>query len=326
MTSQSLALRNPRPSNLRAFDMRRDLLAVADLVELCFKDSLDADGRLYIRQMRRTAESHRLLNIATAAAGTEMPPGGFVWVEADALVGNLSLIPVIAFGKRRYLIANVAVHPDFRRRGIASQMTLAAIKRARQQGADEIWLQVDADNAAAQNLYQQMGFAERARRLTWQGKPQPELAATLPIQAPVRNSSVEDWDKQIAWLKATYPPKLQWNLPLDFKLFQPGWRGSMQRFFGDRRIQQWSAVAEGELLGVLTWQSSTLQADRLWLAAEKETEAMALQALLAHAHLHLRVGRALLLNYPEGRAEKVFEALGFSRSRHLIWMQYRKAG
>lgn len=50
MSARALGLHAELKSNLRSFDMRRDLLAVADLVELCFKDSLDADGRMYIRQ------------------------------------------------------------------------------------------------------------------------------------------------------------------------------------------------------------------------------------------------------------------------------------
>jgi hypothetical protein len=37
-------------SHLRAFDVRHDLDAVADLVEVCFADTLDADGRRYIQQ------------------------------------------------------------------------------------------------------------------------------------------------------------------------------------------------------------------------------------------------------------------------------------
>ena len=130
MSAQALTVEKAHAAHLRPFDIRSDLSAVADLVELCFKDSLDADGRLYIRQMRRTAKSGHLLNLAAAAGGSSnTPPGGYVWVEADRLVGNLSLIPVFSQGVTRYLIANVAVHPDFRRKGIARALTQAALEK-----------------------------------------------------------------------------------------------------------------------------------------------------------------------------------------------------
>lgn len=51
----------PIHPHIRRFDIRRDLNMVADLVELCFADSLDADGRRYIRQMRSTARHPNFL-------------------------------------------------------------------------------------------------------------------------------------------------------------------------------------------------------------------------------------------------------------------------
>ena len=38
------------PPNLRPLEPGYDLTAVADLIELCFAENLDADGRRYIRQ------------------------------------------------------------------------------------------------------------------------------------------------------------------------------------------------------------------------------------------------------------------------------------
>ena len=36
--------------NLRPFDARRDMQPVADLIETCFANTLDADGRGFIRR------------------------------------------------------------------------------------------------------------------------------------------------------------------------------------------------------------------------------------------------------------------------------------
>lgn len=325
MSAQALAVGNAPPPNLRPFDLSRDLLAVADLVELCFKESLDADGRLYIRQMRQAARSGRLLNLAAAASGgMDTPPGGFVWIEADNLVGNLSLIPVHAQGFTRYLIANVAVHPEFRRKGIARALTQAAIARAERSRAREIWLQVDEYNQAAQTLYTNMGFAKQAHRATWQAKPQSGRVMPDRRQIGVRVQQKADWEQHRLWLDDLYPQQIRWNLPMAIKQFQPGWRGSFQRFLGERRSRQWAAHRGDELLAILTWQSSSSHSDHLWLATNAANEAEALPVLLTHVHLSLRADRNLVLNYPAGRGNSLFEEAGFSHLRSLIWMQHVK--
>lgn len=323
MSARALPLSAARPAQLRPFNMGRDLSAVADLVELCFQDTLDEDGRMYIRQMRRTANSNNLLNAAISATlNNDMPPGGFIWEEAGRLVGNLSLVPINALGRRYYLIANVAVHPDYRRRGIASQLTEAALERALASRVDQIWLQVDHNNAAAIQLYRQMGFGEQAHRIGWAFRPSGQLAQLPGPKLHIRKATSADWSAQKSWLKASYPAEVRWNLPLDLRHLQPGLMGSVQRLLGDRRVLQWAAESEGRLLGILSWQSSMLNADRLWLACAPENEALALPSLLSQAHEHLRRGRKVLLNYPAGRGEAIFEAQGFTRMRQLIWMRY----
>ena len=77
-----------------------------------------------------------------------------------------------------------------------------------------------------------------------------------------------------------------------------------------------------ELLAILTWQSSSMQSDRLWLATSADNEAEAMPALLAHAHRHLRKGRNLVLNYPADRGNSMFEEASFTHLRSLIWMQH----
>ena len=105
-----------RSPNLRPLEIRRDLRAVADLVELCFAETLDADGRRYIHQIRAAAENPRTLGLVSRVSSSL---SGYVWEENGRIVGNLSLLPVVAMKRQSYLIANVVVHPDYRRRGIA---------------------------------------------------------------------------------------------------------------------------------------------------------------------------------------------------------------
>ena len=159
---------SPHP-HLRRFDMCRDINPVADLVEQCFADTLDADGQRYLRRLRSTTRHPQLLRWASAIAERASTPfSGYVWEEDGDVVGNLSLMPMTSQGKRIFLIANVAVHPNYRRHGIARDLTTAAIEQAKRRNGHAIWLHVREDAPGALNLYQSMGFVERTRRTNWQ--------------------------------------------------------------------------------------------------------------------------------------------------------------
>jgi ribosomal protein S18 acetylase RimI-like enzyme len=323
MSAQALSINQPFPRNLRPFDIRKDLLAVADLVELCFANSLDADGRLYIRQMRQAAHNGPLLELASGGGNrVDLPMGGFVWQEDDRVVGNLSLIPHRREGGRVYLIDNVAVLPEYRQRGIARALTQAALEEIESRGQKETWLQVDENNVAAVGLYRSMGFRERLRRTSWRTQPQRDLIVQTNNRLTLRHRQPSDWSAQKNWLLKNYPADVRWQLPVDLKLLQPGLKGGLQRLFSERQVWQWGVEDKRELIAVLSWQSSSLEADRLWLAAEEGKEEDAIPLLASHMHAMLRQGRPLALNYPAGRAEQTFSHAGFQPVRTLIWMDY----
>ena len=308
-------------AQLRPFSARRDLLAVADLVELCFADTLDRDGQLYIEQLRQTARSGRLAQLASTRPNGRLPMGGYVWLEDGRLVGNLSLIQQPRQKRAYFLIANVAVHPDYRRRGIARALTEAALADTRIRQLDQVWLQVDERNQAAIKLYADMGFNEMARRTSWRSHPSSQPASLPRAGLRLRPRRDRDWGQQKVWLDKLYDQTIRWNLPYDESLFQPGWRGSLNRMLSERLTQQWSAYGQGKLQGTLTWQSSTLSSDRLWLAMPAEGDPAALEALTAHARLELPKQRSLALNLPADFMREALVESGFSPRRTLIWMR-----
>lgn len=61
-------------------------------------------------------------------------------------------------------ITNIAVHPDLRRKGIATALLCEMARRARLRGAEKLTLEVRPTNAAAQELYMGLGFVARGRR------------------------------------------------------------------------------------------------------------------------------------------------------------------
>jgi ribosomal protein S18 acetylase RimI-like enzyme len=302
--------------HLRRLNMRKDLRAVADLVELAFADELDSDGRRYIRQMRASARAPQMLGFAGYVPSSL---GGFVWIEDEKLIGNLSMIPVQVHGRRSYLIANVAVHPKHRRKGIARALTLAALEDIQKRGGASAWLQVRANNAGAFELYKRLGFSETARRSTWHSAGTPLVSVEAGIRVRERRRS--DWPEQQRWLRLAYPPALTWQLPLNIHDLRPGLGGAVNRMLNLRDFMQWACERDGELIGALTWQSSHSQADWLWLAAKDGEEDATLRALAPHALRHAPRGRRCAIDHPAGEQTETLQALGFSEHIQLIWMR-----
>ena len=156
MAAITVPVRSQIPQ-LRPLNIVRDLPGVADLVEKCFADTMDAEGRNYIQQMRRAGQDNAFLRWASTAVDTvSMPLSGYIWEENGEIIGNVSLIPYRHDRKKYYLIANVAVRPEDRRRGIGRALTVAAMQHARQRRSDEIWLHVRDDNPGAIELYRSL--------------------------------------------------------------------------------------------------------------------------------------------------------------------------
>lgn len=57
-------------------------------------------------------------------------------------------------------ITNIAVSPDFRRQGVGEKLLLALVTEAKLRGADNIRLEVRANNTAAIMLYEKCGFSK----------------------------------------------------------------------------------------------------------------------------------------------------------------------
>lgn len=68
-------------------------------------------------------------------------------------------------------ITNIAVLPDYRQRGIASQLLEALIKHAVQNGVAALHLEVRESNSAAHRLYMKFGFETDGRRKKYYRHP-----------------------------------------------------------------------------------------------------------------------------------------------------------
>jgi len=318
-----IALSPASRGHLRRLDMRRDLAKVADLVEICFHDTLDPEGKQYLNDMRRAAQSTTLMGFASNLIDeTSMPPSGYVWEEDGQLVGNLSLIPIMVQGKKGYMIANVATHPVYRGRGIATALTETAMKHAREHAATTVWLQVRDDNPSAIHIYATNGFKESLRRTSWYSGPNHmEQPPTAGVKVGKRQAS--HWMRQREWLNKIYPSELSWHIPIDWNLFRADVWGHIYRAFSLEFLQHWSVERNSNLKGVVSWRHSNGFTDSIWLAVPEQIDEEATLALLLKARTTIQKEQPLSLNFPSDVAVNVLRQAGFYAHQTLIWMEYK---
>jgi ribosomal protein S18 acetylase RimI-like enzyme len=309
-------------NGLRPLNPSTDLPAVADLIDLCFADHMDADGREFVRYLRQAASDRlsRLL-ISSASASELSPLGGFVWEVDDRIIGNLSLIPFQRHHGIFYLIANVAVHPDFRRLGIGRQLTQRAIAEVHSRHALETWLHVRTDNRNAYQLYLDLGFEERHRRSTWEADQSALRSSNTDPCCTITSRRSVDWLQQKEWLAEDYPEEIRWNLFLKERMLKPSVLNELSHFFENDPIQQFSLRRKGELLGIVSWQPSTRHADYVWLATSKQREEVVISELLPAALQRINTRKPFMLNFPISRGERSLAEIGFRKINTLAWMK-----
>ena len=317
----------PRPSTgpLRPLSILHDLQQVADLIELCFAATIDDDGASYLQQMRRASRDNDFLRWAVKVVdSTSMPLSGFVWEENGKIVGNASLVYQSYQGRKIAMIANVATHPDFRRRGIGRALTERAMEHAWRKSARELWLQVRDDNPTAIKIYSDLGFVERARRTTYYSKA--ETSALLPPEGViVTRINPRDWPLQREWLKRLHPDELSWYAHWDWNTLGPGPWKWLYRAFLDSANRQWAARRNGRLLATVSWIPSMRAVNMLWMAVEPHGEPAAVRAMLEIARRDLAHYRRLTVEYPQGEMASAIESAGFNAFRTLIWMHAERA-
>lgn len=69
---------------------------------------------------------------------------------------------------------NIAVHPDYRRQGVAEALVTSLVAQLREQGSNSLTLEVRASNTPAQMLYEKMGFTLVGKRSNYYRNPKED--------------------------------------------------------------------------------------------------------------------------------------------------------
>jgi hypothetical protein len=223
-------------------------------------------------------------------------------------------------GSGRWILANVAVIPGYRRRGVARALVTSAVDLAARRGAREIVLQVDVRSEPARRLYEALGFEEQTTRTTWQRPSEASELAAEP-DPHVRERRDRDWAQQYALARSLFPEGILWPMPLSADVFRPEpFSGAL----GFRRIRHWVWYDDSDRVAasLTTRLGAEARHWRLILMVPPDLQGIAEVPLLARGLRALEGARLpAALDYPADRATRSLEALGFRPRRSLTWMR-----
>ena len=93
-----------------------------------------------------------------------------VALEGDVVAGYIGSQTVM----EETDMMNVAVHPDYRRKGIAEALVNGLVDALKAQGSHCLTLEVRASNEPAKMLYEKLGFSQIGRRPNYYRNPRED--------------------------------------------------------------------------------------------------------------------------------------------------------
>lgn len=312
-------------TGVRRFDPYRDLGAVAELIGVAFGDKLDPAGQAALNEMRRVARWGGLLGwlYHPGWSGMGLAPG-FVWVEDGRVVGNISLRRTLEWNG--FLAGNVAVHPDWQGRGIASALMGAALDEISAQGGRWVGLEVEADNQVARRLYEGEGFQEIGRVLHMLRPAGMPYGGKPPQHPSLRRGRSSDSSSLIDLVRGVVPEHLRPLLELRLEDYQPNWERALDQFLEGRREAWWVIEDEGTVCAaVRVLREHGDRPHQLEILVSAEYAGRFESVLVQQAMISLRGARrkAVEILLPNA-AEVLIEALevaGFRKLRVLAQMR-----
>ncbi|HRE47316.1 MAG TPA: N-acetyltransferase [Aggregatilineales bacterium] len=232
-------------TGMRHVNLRRDLGAVAELIELCFGATMDEAGRAAVREMRMISQSGPLLwllaGVDRMAGGLEQ---GFVYLDRGVLVGNVSVSKAAlprSMGKG-HIVANVATHPDYRRQGIAETLMKASLELIGKLKGHYAILQVDAENGAARRLYERLGFSVKRTFIRWQRPNRFRPPLKLMEMPDITLRGRGDWQAEYAIAERVRPNErggMGWLQPTLPEVFRPSLGNVLGRYLAGKGEEHW---------------------------------------------------------------------------------------
>lgn len=212
-----------RPAGgLRKINPNNDIPQLVELLQLVFGTEFEGDGQQVFNNVGRTRNPSFLWRLDSLMAKLA---SGFIWEVNGRIVGNATII--YTRSRYRYLVANVAIHPEYRRQGIARHLMQAVVKDISGRGGKTLALQVVKGNQAAVDLYESMNFFAIGSMTTWQSSVSRLRTAGDTGESLLQPLPADRWREAYDLDRIALDPRLYWPEPLTVDSYR---RGLMSRF------------------------------------------------------------------------------------------------
>jgi len=313
-------------NGLQPIDLSRHIGGLADLIELCFAADMDAGGRSVIHEMRFVSHFGFALPFLNAVGLLRYPwLLGFTWIDEGKVVGAVNTQRA-GDDANTWLIANVAVLPAYRRRGLALALMKATLDFIRSQAGVTALLQVDDDNLGAIELYRQLGFVRFTTQTAWARPALTPAPALPPTDFVIRSRRPGEWVEQFALARRVRPEGFLWKQPLRETNFNPTLGMQLDRWLAAETEEHWVAEEPRthRLAGSLIVRINYPEGDRLMVWATPEYAGQVEKPLLAEGLQRLK-GRPWVARIEhsadDAPACEALREFKFEPGRTLRWMK-----
>ena len=227
-----------------------------DLIEASFAEDQAREGRSFRDEIHDLNKLLPLFRILFAVAPRmENYFYTLVW-DADERFAAAVTISRQGSDARRWYIANVATHPDYRGRGLARTLVNAALDRIRTQGGRYALLHVRADNEPAYRLYRSLGFLHLETSTALKGDARPIASPALPESYALRPIAMADWHLRFTVAQQLASPETRSVCPPTEKQYQASWIGRSLQASINRaqhaKMQAWIVETADQPIGLVT--------------------------------------------------------------------------
>ncbi len=238
------------------------------------------------------------------------PEGDLLVAEADGRIVGVMYVEYRP-ADEAYL-AGARVHPAYRRMGVATELTLECVERARSRGRSLVTLATSVRNRAAQRLAEKLSFELRARTARVYARPRAGRAEADSVRSvePEEARSVEAWARR----RDGRPLKFDWYsfstlTTEDVRLYsEEGFAFAVGRYEG---VALWQPFSFGGSLLMIDYLSGSREAAReLGALARLEAGRLKIERVYGQIRWSEETLRGLVeagFRYPKTRGMLVYE-------------------
>lgn len=205
---------------IRPFDIRRDLDGMINLIEAAFAGELHNECGVFREQMRMAKQTLPLLSVLSRLSSNfQHVFDGFVCEDQGKIISMVN-VQKAGFDIKRWLIGNVATHPEYQRRGLARKLVARAIENARTYGAQEVMLDVRTAAQPAYNLYRSLGFVHYDSATSLKLEVCPKIVPQAMPGYSLRLMKLAEWPARYQLALSETPQAVQDLLPVSEASFR----------------------------------------------------------------------------------------------------------